>query len=220
MEPLNRFPTMMQDYFMNRVRQTEAVGEALKFGLKSKREVLAYQEHVRDRIRSIIGPRPRQVPFNARITGGFEREHYRVENLIFDTRPNFPVTANLYIPKGRSLPAPCVLGVCGHSLNGKAEGNYQAFCQGLATKGYVVLIFDPIGQGERLQFPNDQGGSRYNGTVGPVQATGSAADPIGKQGAEVINAKPKVQLRRYAHALLVEDRQLAQHLACGNLFLC
>jgi len=173
MEPLNRFPTMMQDYFMARVRQTERIGEALKFGLKSKREVLFYQEHVRDRIRTIIGPRPRRVPFNTRITGGFEREHYRVENLIFDTRPNFPVTANLYIPKGRPLPAPCVLGVCGHSLEGKGYDSYQAFCQGLATKGYVVLIFDPIGQGERLQFPTGtapSGGSphqsRYGGTVG------------------------------------------------------
>jgi len=173
MEPLNRFPTMMQDVFMARVRQTERIGEALKFGFKTKREVLAYQEHVRDRICKIIGPRPRKVPFNTRITGGFEREHYRVENLIFDTRPNFPVTANLYIPKGRPLPAPCVLGVCGHSFEGKGYDSYQAFCQGLATKGYVVLIFDPIGQGERLQYPTgvvpapgEPHQSRYGGTVG------------------------------------------------------
>lgn len=166
MEPLNRFPTMMQDYFMARVRETEREGEALKFGLKSKKAVLAYQDQVRRHIRSIIGPRPPRVPFNERLTGGFEREHYRVENLLFDTRPDFPVTANLYIPKNRPLPAPCVLGVCGHSFTGKGENNYQAFCQGLATKGYVVLIFDPSGQGERLQYPDGQGGSRYGGSVG------------------------------------------------------
>lgn len=166
MEPLNRLPTMMQDHLMARVRQTERIGEALKFGLRSRREALSYQEHVRDRIRSIIGPRPRRVPFSERVTGGFERERYRVENLIFDTRPGFPVTANLYIPKNRSLPAPCVLAVCGHSFDGKGYESYQAFCQGLATKGYVVLIFDPIGQGERLQYPDGKGGSRYGGTVG------------------------------------------------------
>jgi cephalosporin-C deacetylase-like acetyl esterase len=173
MEPLNRFPTMMQDYMMARVRLTERVGEALKFGLRSKREALAYQDEVRDRIRRIIGPRPRRVPFNERLTGGFEREHYRVENLLFDTRPNFPVSANLYIPKGRPLPAPCVLGVCGHSFEGKGYDSYQAFAQGLATKGYVVLLFDPIGQGERLQYPTGKAPaagephkSRYNGTVG------------------------------------------------------
>lgn len=166
MEPLNRFPTMMQDYFMRRIRQTEQESEARKFELKSKRDVLAYQAYVRQCIRSIIGPRPRRVPFNVRITGAFEREHYRVENLLFDTRPNFPVTANLYIPKERPLPAPCVLGVCGHTYDGKAAESYQAFCQGLASKGYVVLIIDPIGQGERLQYPDGQGGSRYGGAVG------------------------------------------------------
>jgi len=31
---------------------------------------------------------------------------------------------------------------------------------GLARQGYVVLIFDPIGQGERLQYPNDRLESR------------------------------------------------------------
>ncbi len=71
MEPLNRFTTMMQDYFVARVRQSERIGEALKFGFKSKREVLAYQQHVRDRIRTIIGPRPPRVPFNVRQTGEF-----------------------------------------------------------------------------------------------------------------------------------------------------
>src|SRR5262249_9393919 len=39
--------------------------------------------------------------------------------------------------------------------NGKAGDTYQAFAQGLARQGYVVLIFDPIGQGERLQYVND-----------------------------------------------------------------
>lgn len=166
MEPLNRFPTMMQDYFMGRIRETEAAANARKFRLRTRSQALAYQQALRSRIRTIFGPRPRRVPFHERITGGFEREHYRVENLIFDTRPNFPVTANLYIPKDRPLPAPCVLGVCGHSMEGKGYDSYQAFCQGLATKGYVVLIFDPIGQGERLQYPNDEGSSRYGGTVG------------------------------------------------------
>ena len=47
---------------------------------------------------------------------------------------------------------PGVVGVCGHSSNGKAETAYQSFAQGLARQGYVVLILDPIGQGERLQY--------------------------------------------------------------------
>jgi dienelactone hydrolase/pimeloyl-ACP methyl ester carboxylesterase len=47
---------------------------------------------------------------------------------------------------------PGVVGSCGHSANGKAAPAYQSFAQGLARQGYVCLIFDPIGQGERLQY--------------------------------------------------------------------
>jgi cephalosporin-C deacetylase-like acetyl esterase len=176
MDPLNRFPTMMQDYFMRRLRTTEMVGDARKFGLKTKEEALEYQYEVRQALDTVFGPRPKPVPFNERITGVVDRPKYTIEKIIYDTRENFPVTANLYIPKKLSGPAPCVLGVCGHSFDGKACNPYQAFCQGLATKGYVVMIFDPIGQGERLVFPDGKCGSRYGGTVGDhIQCANSQA---------------------------------------------
>jgi dienelactone hydrolase len=47
---------------------------------------------------------------------------------------------------------PAVVGTCGHSVTGKGEKAYQSFAQGLARMGYVVLLYDPIGQGERLQY--------------------------------------------------------------------
>ncbi len=67
---------------------------------------------------------------------------------------------NLYIPKGRKFPLPGVVGTCGHSTNGKCAEAYQSFAQGLARMGYVVLIYDPIGQGERLQYPDENLKSR------------------------------------------------------------
>ncbi|MFL5330458.1 MAG: alpha/beta hydrolase family protein [Gemmataceae bacterium] len=76
--------------------------------------------------------------------------------MIFESRPNFPVTANLYLPKDRKLPLPGVVGTCGHSDNGKAESAYQSFAQGLARQGYVCLIIDPICQGERLQYVDEK----------------------------------------------------------------
>ena len=58
------------------------------------------------------------------------------------------------------------MGSCGHSANGKAIDTYQSFCQGLARLGYVVLIFDPIGQGERMQY--------VDANSKPVRGTGTA----------------------------------------------
>ncbi len=161
MEPLNRFPRVMQEYLVAKVRAAEEEQECRKMAMRSKRAALAYQAEVRKKVRKVFGPLPRRTPLNPRITSVLQRDGYRIEKVIFESRPGFPVTANLYVPENRKLPAPCVLGPCGHSLNGKAEANYQSFCQGLARKGYVVLIYDPISQGERLQYPDGKGGSRY-----------------------------------------------------------
>lgn len=165
MDFLNRLPHMLQDYTVARLRRVEAEHVARKLALRTKAEALAYQHDTWEKLRLVFGPEPRRTPLKPRITGGFERKAYRVENVILETRPGFPLTGNLYLPKGRDFPAPCVLGVCGHSMNGKAYAPYQHFAQGLATKGYVVFLFDPLGQGERFQYPDGQGGSRYGGSV-------------------------------------------------------
>ena len=112
------------------------------------------------RIRECFGPEPERTALNPRVTGTVERDAYTIENVIFESRPGMLVTANLYIPKGRPFPLPGVVGTCGHSDNGKAEAAYQSFSQALARQGYVVLIYDPIGQGERLQYVNEKLGSR------------------------------------------------------------
>jgi dienelactone hydrolase len=45
----------------------------------------------------------------------------------------------------------------GHAVNGKASPTYQRACQGLAQLGYLVLGFDPMGQGERIYYPDASG---------------------------------------------------------------
>lgn len=150
--PLNRFPRMVQEYFVRRMRVARSRRLERLAALKTEAQARAYVEDVRAKIRESFGPMPERTPLNARITGIVERETYRIEKVIFESRPGFLVTANLYLPKGGKLPRPGVVGTCGHSNNGKAEAAYQSFSQGLVKQGYVVLIYDPIGQGERLQY--------------------------------------------------------------------
>lgn len=152
MTPLNRFPRMMQEYFVARVREIQREADTVRSALKTKADAQNYVEKVREKIRASFGPMPEKTPLRTRVTGVLERDAYKIEKLIFESRPEFLVTANLYIPKGRKFPLPGVVGTCGHSANGKAADAYQAFAQGLARLGYVVLIFDPIGQGERSQY--------------------------------------------------------------------
>lgn len=150
--PLNRFPRMMQEWVVDQVRAAEARGEERRATVTGSRSARAYVGSVRERIRTAFGPLPEKTPLNARVTRTITRDTYTIETVIFESRPGYPVTANLYVPKGRPGPMPGVVGVCGHSANGKAAEAYQGFAQGLARQGYVVLIFDPAGQGERLQY--------------------------------------------------------------------
>jgi dienelactone hydrolase/pimeloyl-ACP methyl ester carboxylesterase len=150
--PLNRFPRMVQEFFVEQVRRAEQRGLRAKNGLKTKADAEAYVRSVQDKIRRCFGPEPERTPLRPRVTGVVERDAYQIEKVIFESRPGFLVTANLYVPRGRKFPLPGVVGSCGHSSNGKAADTYQSFAQGLARLGYVVLIFDPIGQGERLQY--------------------------------------------------------------------
>ena len=161
MESLNRFPRVLQEYLVDRVRKAEQEADARKAALRTKADALAYQAEVKRKIRRSFGPLPRRTPLNPVVVGRIERRAYHVEKLIFESRPGFPVTALLYVPKGYSFPQPGVVAPCGHSHNGKAAVPYQSFCQGLARKGYVVLMYDPIGQGERLQYFDAKGKPVY-----------------------------------------------------------
>lgn len=154
-ESLNRFPRMVQEFFVDRVREAEQRGLARKAALQTKADAEAYISTVRSQIAAAFGPFPEKTPLNAKIMGVVERDAYRIEKVMFESRPGFYVTSNLYVPKGKKLPLPGVVGSCGHSANGKGEKAYQSFAQGLARMGYVVLLYDPIGQGERLQYVDE-----------------------------------------------------------------
>jgi cephalosporin-C deacetylase-like acetyl esterase len=164
--PLNRFPRMVQEYFVG--RENAVHQERLKrlAALSNRADAEAYVATVRKKILESFGPFPDKTPLNPRVIKVVDRDAYTIEHVIFESRPGFLVTANLYVPKGRPFPLPGVVGSCGHSANGKAIETYQSFCQGLARLGYVVLIFDPIGQGERMQY--------VDANWKPMRGTGTA----------------------------------------------
>jgi len=112
----------------------------------------ARQRWARETFWKLVGGEPERTPLNARMTGSFERPGYRVEKIIYESRPGLIVSANLYTPTSGRPPYPAVLFQMGHSTRGKAYGPYQQCCQGLARLGYIVLAFDPMGQGERIAY--------------------------------------------------------------------
>ena len=121
--------------------------------LESAEAIREYQAWARRTFLELAGPLPERTPLGLRTTGAFERPAYRVEKVVYESRPGFFVTADLYLPKDGTAPHPGVLFQMGHSGNGKGYDLYQRCCQGLVQLGYVVLAFDPMGQGERIYYP-------------------------------------------------------------------
>ena len=119
-------------------------------------EIKARQDDLRAKFTAALGGFPERTPLNGQVIGTDQRDGYRVEKVIYESRPAHHVTANLYLPEGKG-PHPGVIVPCGHSTNGKAAEAYQRVCILLAKNGVAALIYDPIGQGERVQLLDPPG---------------------------------------------------------------
>ena len=143
----------MVDRYLSGVAERQfAARKAAVARIRTAADVRVRQEYVRGKLLAEIGGLPARTPLNARITGTVERAGYRIEKLVFESQPRFYVTANVYVPAGGKPPYPAVLGTAGHSLDGKADDTYQHAWISLAKRGFVVLAYDPPGQGERFEY--------------------------------------------------------------------
>src|SRR5258707_161526 len=115
-----------------------------------------------------------KTDLHAQITGKIQMDGFSIEKLILQSLPEVYVTALVYLPDDRSKKHPAVLVRAGHAADGKFH--YQALSQRLVGRGYVVISWDAVGQGERSQFWYATAGkSRYNLICGEHAVMGNLA---------------------------------------------
>ena len=141
--------------------------------LKTPEQIERWKADRRKVIADALGPMPEKTPLRARGSGTEVRDGYRIEKVLFESRPGFHVSAALYLPATKG-PYPGVLVPCGHSENGKAAETYQRASQLLARNGLAALCYDPIGQGERKQVLGPDGKGRLGPTAEHDFDSGSA----------------------------------------------
>lgn len=137
---------LKQDVYQQLDARRTALGE-----IKSRAECEKWKKERREFFVKQLGGFPERTPLNARVVRRLNGDGYRVENVIFESRPGHRVTANLYLPESDG-PYPGVLIPCRHSHNGKASGGYQRASILMARNGMAAQCYDPIGQGERYQM--------------------------------------------------------------------
>jgi cephalosporin-C deacetylase-like acetyl esterase len=150
--------------------------------LKTPEDLKRRQEGLKTSFLAALGDFPEKTPLQARVVSKEAADGYRIERVIYESRPHHHVTAVLYLPEGPA-PYPGVLVPCGHSTNGKASGAYQKVCILLAKNGLAALCYDPIGQGERSQLLNDQGKPAIAGSTSEHTMVGVGALLVGRSTA-------------------------------------
>lgn len=144
---------MLWEYTLEYIRLLDERRVERFQAMQSAEDLEKLQETVRARLAEMWGPFPAErTPLNARELGSITQDDYVIDRILFESRPNFLVSANLYRPKTASGRLPAILFPPGHATEGKAYEPYQRFGILGARHGFAVLIWDPIGQGERLQL--------------------------------------------------------------------
>ena len=91
-------------------------------------------------------------PVKLHVTNTLERNGFRVQNVLFESRPGLVVTANLYLPAKSDRPMPGIV-LCHSHHNPKSESELQEMGIGWARQGCAVIVPDLLGHGERRQHP-------------------------------------------------------------------
>lgn len=133
--------------------------------LRSKTDWEGRQQLVKEKLQESLGDFPTKTPLNPIITKSIKKDGYTIEKLFFESMPGVKVTAAFFIPKEKRKNLPTIIYCSGHSDLAFRSDIYQHVILNLVKKGFAVFAFDPYGQGERLQyFDQNLGKSRFSPT--------------------------------------------------------
>lgn len=137
-----------EGFHRNLVARGEAIAKNQFRGITTRQEwEKARPQFLRDFLWELGLPEgSRTEPLRARTTGQFERNGYRVENIVFQSSPGLYVTGNLYLPAQRPQGgAPVVVYVCGHSPSPLgAKIAYQHHALWFVKHGFAAFVLDTI----------------------------------------------------------------------------
>ncbi len=136
----------------DRIRDAALAGRARRARVADAQSLRAYQDTVRAAFLSDIGGLPQPC------SGAYDQcpeelafPFFSLEKVILHPAQGVCVSANVYLPQKRGGKCPAVLLTVGHTDLGKADMEYQRAAQMLAYAGFICLVTDPLGEGERFE---------------------------------------------------------------------
>jgi len=154
-------PPAERESFANQVRdqQRRAIRDANERSSAAWQQIKTLDDWERFRTQELaalkrsLGAWPDQPSeIRTRVASTFNGDGFAIENLLFETRPGWWVTANLYRPAKQRESMPGIL-ICHAHHTPKEHGELQDMGMTWARAGCIVLVMDQVGHGERRQHP-------------------------------------------------------------------
>ena len=147
-------PDMLVSYLTTNLNRLASKWDLSRAQVRTAADVETRNAFVREKLQLMLRDLPQRTPLQAVTVKTTQKDGYRVENVMFCSRPDFWVTGNLYLPTTGAGPFPGIISPCGHYPLARMLPQYQSAYISLVKSGFVVLSYDPIGQGERRQYWN------------------------------------------------------------------
>jgi dienelactone hydrolase len=178
---LHEMGSQLRDEVYHRSWEAFAAGDRARDAIQDSAQFEQRRLELRAKLIDALGGLPpTDTPLNPRVTGTVDGNGFKIEKVIFESRPETYVTGNVYLPDGSSGRRGAVVFVCGHADDAKGYPQYQTVCQYLAHAGLIVLAIDPIGQGERLEYCDPlTGKSDIHIGTGEHEQAGAQCWPLG-----------------------------------------
>ncbi|OGS21583.1 MAG: hypothetical protein A2252_00135 [Elusimicrobia bacterium RIFOXYA2_FULL_39_19] len=151
-----KYHEMMFDYFKSKSRLTPFRRKTFSNLKEWKKQRAAILEN----FKNSLGKYPeKKCALCVQEKGTIKRSGYKIEKAIFQSRPDFWVPVNVYVPLNlKKAAAPAVICIHGHSKTGKFTASIQKCCIGLVKRGYIALALDEVGNGERTRMGHEEDG--------------------------------------------------------------
>lgn len=143
---------------------------SLAFKARNKKEFLAWQRELKNKIRKLLGNWPKPADLKPDLYSREEKEKYIREKWVIQSEKDCYVPLYLLIPKGIKKKAPAILCCHGHGQYGKdpiagvgfnnAERGNNIFLHNynygeqMAEKGFITICPDWRSFGERMGYSN------------------------------------------------------------------
>lgn len=160
-------PNMVVSYLARRLDEQARRWDVERDGIQTAADVRRRNHFVLAKVREMAGPLPPKAPLAARTTRTLARSGYRIENILFQSQPDYWIPGNLYVPTGTPGPFPAVVLQRGHFDRVRMSADYEQLYYDLVQNGFVVLAYDSIGQGERRQY-YEPGAEQFDELLSPT----------------------------------------------------